>query len=212
MVIGTRLSLKNPNSKFVTEPINVTINPYDEYHAFIMANNTSSGRYISIEFGSSDSLRGRPLFIVTANNNQNVTYQILSREINDVHVTLLAITFDEVTHTEFLARASRTITSDSGNQLVRVRFTYDTYNTTETYIELARTQPLSTSTLISHTSCPEIVPTTTGSPTLASMTVDSVNTSATSSTFNTMHSSDAATRVNSHVTTIIIALVLLFTY
>ena len=64
VVIGTSLSLKNPNSSFVTKPINVIKNPYDEYHAFIMANNTSLQTFIRMEFGSYDSLCGQPLIIV----------------------------------------------------------------------------------------------------------------------------------------------------
>ena len=145
VVIGTRLSLQNSNAVtpvFVTEPINVTINPDDEYHAFIVANNTS-GSFIKTEFGSNDSKHGQTLIIATS-NDLNFTYQIKQVDFVGVHMTLLTITFDEVTYTEFLARASETVVSDDGNKLIRVLFTYKN-SSVMSYIELTPRKPTSTS-------------------------------------------------------------------
>ena len=129
----------------MTEPLNVTINRHDEYHAFIMANNTSSRTFIEIYIGSNDSMRGRPLLIVTS-NDLNFTYQIRTLELCGIHVTLLTITFDERTCDEFLARASNTTTSDNGNPLIGIRFKYQNNYSTLSFIELI-SRPPTTSTI-----------------------------------------------------------------
>ena len=210
VVIGTSLSLKNPKSSFVTKPINVTINPYDEYHAFIMANNTSPGRFIHMEFGLYDSLRGQPLIIVN-NKNLNFTYEILSREACDVHVTLLAITFDEVTYNEFLARASRMMVNDSGYPLIRVCFVYDGTHSVTSYIELTGPSPTFTSTMISPTSTVKVVPTTSliqNNPTCTSAFTNSLSTITPTSTSTIPPG--AAVKNTCYVTTIALSLLFLF--
>lgn len=207
MVIGTKLSPQNSNAVFVTEPINVTINPHDEYHAFIVANNTLPGSYITIVFGSNDSERGQTLLIAN-NNGLNFTYQINQVELRGVHMALLTITFDEVTCTEFLARASKTVISDDGNKLIRVLFMYNN-SSVMSYIELNRTtprKPISTSII-------EILPTTTISPistsTLTnihsmSTTVPSTSTIAIISTTSTT-SRSGSLRFDCHITTMVLS-------
>ena len=157
VVIGTKLALENPSSgsTFLTQPINVTVDLHDEYHAFIMTNNTLNSTFILIEFGSRDSEHGRPLSIIQ-DPNLNFTYQIDAYEKCGIHVTLLIITFDERTRAEFLARSSSADISDNGHPVIRVRFTYynsmisNTYSSNISYIEMTGSHPTSitpTSTL-----------------------------------------------------------------
>ena len=152
MVIGTKLSLQNPNATFLTEPINVTINPDDEYHAFIMAYNTSPGTFIKIEFGSNDEQK---LVIASGSGIKHLKHQIKTLELNEsdvygprnVHVTLLTIIFNDVAYDDFLATGSTNMTSDNGNPLIGVRFKYQSNNSTMSYIELISRPPTSTSTI-----------------------------------------------------------------
>ena len=115
-----------------------------------MANNTLSGSVIDVEFGSNDSKRERTLVIANS-NNLNFTYQINQLELCGAHVTLLRITFDEVTCAEFQDRASKTVISDNGNPLIRVLFTYNNNSSNISYIELNKATPTSKIPYISTT-------------------------------------------------------------